>query len=67
MPKPERTPDLQLERERMIANLRDLIAAIDRRLPRRDDGAERSIADDAAALRRKALRRLEELREPGES
>lgn len=61
MPTPDRTPTLQLERERIIAGLRDLIAALDRRLPRLDGREERPIARDAASLRLQALSRLEEL------
>jgi hypothetical protein len=66
--RPEGIPDLLLERERIITSLRDLIEAIDRRRPRRPGGEQDAIAREAAALRRKALRRLEELGEPrGES
>lgn len=61
MPIPNRPFDLRLERERIIAGLRDLIAALDRRLPRRDRDAERTIADEAAVLRSEALSRLEHL------
>jgi len=46
----------QLERE-----LQELIAALDRRVPRVERAGEESIARDAAALRAKAVRRLAEI------
>ena len=45
-----------LERE-----LQELIAALDRRVPRVERAGEASIARDAAALRAKAVRRLAEI------
>ena len=41
--------------------LRELIAALDRRLPRVDHAAEGTIARDAATLREKAVSRLAEI------
>jgi hypothetical protein len=41
--------------------LEELIAALDRRLPRVEQPAEAGIARDAAALRAKAVKRLTEL------
>ena len=41
--------------------LRELIAALDRRLPRVEQAGEDAIARDAAALRAKAVHRLHEL------
>jgi hypothetical protein len=41
--------------------LEELIAALDRRLPRVEQAGEAAIARDAAALRAKALARLAEL------
>ena len=41
--------------------LHELIAALDRRVPRVEQPGEVSIARDAAALRAKALKRLSEL------
>ena len=46
----------QLARE-----LRELIAALDRRVPRVERAGEAAIARDAAALRAKAVKRLAEL------
>jgi hypothetical protein len=60
---PPRAPDLLLERERMIGELRDLIAALDRRRPGAERGAEQRIARHAAALKRRVLTRLEQLRD----
>ena len=43
---------------RQIQELRELIAALDRRVPRIERAGEAAIARDAAALREKALTRL---------
>jgi hypothetical protein len=45
----------------LARELEELIAAIDRRLPRLDWAGEAAIARDAAALRAKAVERLAEL------
>jgi hypothetical protein len=45
----------------LVRELQELIAALDRRLPRVEQAGEASIARDAAALREKALARLAEL------
>ena len=44
-----------------IRHLRELIAALDKRVPRIERVGEASIARDAAALKKKALERLAEL------
>jgi hypothetical protein len=41
--------------------LRELIAALDRRVPRLERAGEASIAEDAASLRARAVKRLEEI------
>jgi hypothetical protein len=46
---------------KQIRHLRELIAALDRRLPRIERAGEAQIARDAAALKKKALDRLAEL------
>lgn len=48
--------DAQLELE-----LREVIEALDRRVPRLEEAGERAIAHEAAALRAKAVKRLAEL------
>ena len=48
--------DIELTRE-----LEELIAALDRRVPRVEQAGEASIARDAAALRAKAVKRLAQL------
>jgi hypothetical protein len=53
-----RTPS-ELARE-----LEELIAALDRRIPRVEQAGEEAIARDAAALRAKAIDRLIELAQP---
>ena len=45
----------------LVRELRELIDALDRRLPRVEQAGEASIARDAAALRKKAVARLAEL------
>lgn len=45
----------------LTRDLEELIAAIDRRVPRLDRAGEAAIARDAAALRAKAVERLAEL------
>jgi hypothetical protein len=45
--------------------LRDLVDALDRRVPRVERAGETRIASEAAALRTVALRRIEELTRPG--
>jgi hypothetical protein len=51
----------QLARDR----LRELIAALDARVPRVERAGEAAIARDAAALRAKAVKRLEEIEHAG--
>jgi hypothetical protein len=52
-------PDLTTEQ--VINNLRELITALDRRVPRIERTGEVGIARNAAALRREALERIAEL------
>jgi hypothetical protein len=51
----------EIGRERLIEQLRELVAALDRRVPRLEREGEIRIADEAAALRQKALDRIEQL------
>jgi hypothetical protein len=46
---------------RMIRALRELVAALDRRAPQVERAGEESIAHDAALLRARALKRIEQL------
>ena len=48
-------------RAQTVRELRELIAALDRRVPQIDRVGERTIAQAAAALRSAALKRIEEL------
>lgn len=52
-------------RQSMIEDLRELITALNRRVPRLEGTGEIGIARDAAALRDKALERIAELERPG--
>jgi hypothetical protein len=45
----------------IVNDLRELIAALDRRVPRLEREGERDIARDADGLRRAALKRINEL------
>lgn len=45
----------------LVHDLRELIAALDRRVPRLEREGERDIAQDAQALKRAALKRIAEL------
>ena len=48
----------------LTRELEELIAALDRRVPRVEEVGEAAIARDAAALREKAINRLAELADP---
>jgi hypothetical protein len=50
-----------------IRELREFVAALDRRVPHVERVGEAKIARDAAALRAKAMRRIEELVREDES
>jgi hypothetical protein len=52
------------ERTGAIRHLRELIAALDRRVPHMERVGETAIARDAATLRKKALARLAQLEAP---
>ncbi len=45
----------------VVRRLRELITAIDRRVPQRHRSGESVIADDAARLRAKAVQQIEDL------
>ncbi len=45
----------------LVQDLRELIAALDRRMPRIERKGERAIARDAQGLKRAALKRIGEL------
>ena len=51
----------QIHKKNVLARLRELVAALDRRVPQVERKAETRIARDAAALRQKAQKRIEEL------
>jgi hypothetical protein len=57
----EQPEPLALRETSPIRELLELIAALDRRVPRAERANEMSIAGDAAALKAKALRRVAEL------
>ena len=58
---------MAVDRSELTRELEELIAALDRRVPRVEQVGEADIARDAAALRAKALVRLEELASNGAS
>ena len=51
----------EIGHERLIAQLRELVDALDRRVPHLEREGEMRIADEAAGLRQKALDRIEQL------
>ena len=51
----------EIGHERLIEQLRELVAALDRRVPHLEREGETRIADEAAALRQKAIDRLAQL------
>ncbi len=52
---------MAVARDDVAGELRELIAALDRRVPHVERAGEASIARDAALLREKAVKRLAEL------
>jgi hypothetical protein len=48
-------------RTRALRRLHELVAALDRRVPQVERAGEATIAREAAALRKKALKRIAEL------
>jgi hypothetical protein len=52
---------MEVDRTELARELRELIDALDRRVPHVEKAGEESIARDAAALREKAMKRLAEL------
>jgi len=52
---------MAVKRQRLVHELREFIAALDRRVPRVERAGERAIARDAATLRARAEKRLREL------
>jgi hypothetical protein len=52
---------MSVNRTELVRELRELIAALDRRVPRVERAGEASIARDAADLKARALKRIEEL------
>jgi hypothetical protein len=61
----DRPPDLLLPSTDTIGMLRELVDALDRRVPQAERVGETRIALDAAALRKAALNRIEELTRTG--
>jgi hypothetical protein len=50
-----------VDKKKVLRRLRELVEALDRRVPQVEREGETRIASDAAALRRKAQKRIEEL------
>ena len=61
----DRPPELVQPSTDTIGMLRELVDALDRRVPRAERVGETRIAFEAAALRRAALNRIDELTRPG--
>lgn len=58
---PDKTSAREVARVRALRHLRELIAALDRRVPHIERTGELEIARDAATLRARALERIAEL------
>jgi hypothetical protein len=58
---PDKKSAGEADRARVVRHLRELIAALDRRVPRVEHAGETAIARDAATLRAKALERIAQL------
>ena len=56
-----RNPSVAMNTGELARELEELIAALDRRVPRVEQAGEVSIAREAAALRARAVKRLGEL------
>ncbi len=54
-------PPVAIDTEHVVRSLRELISALDRRVPRPERQSESIIAHDAAVLRTQAVKRLREL------
>jgi hypothetical protein len=52
---------MSFTRMQLVGELRELIEALDRRVPRVEQAGEASIASDAARLKARALERIAEL------
>jgi hypothetical protein len=57
----ERRPSMAVNAGEITRELNELIAALDRRMPRVEDAGETAIARDTAALRARAFERVAEL------
>ena len=57
----DRTTTADMARRRTVRELRELLAALDRRVPQVQRAGEVSIARAAAKLRAEAVKRIEEL------
>lgn len=55
------SPSARRSRQELISDLRELVAALDRRVPRLEREGERRIARDSAMLKQKAQQRIAEL------
>jgi len=58
---PAKTNSTKADRMRALRRLRELIAALDRRVPHIERVGEIAIAQDAATLRKQAMDRMAEL------
>jgi hypothetical protein len=53
--------EADIPRKKLIADLRELVGALDQRVPHMERAGEARIAREAAALRDKALKRIAQL------
>jgi hypothetical protein len=58
------SPAHEADRQQMLADLHELVKALDRRVPHPDRVGERAIATDSAELKRDAEERIAQLEDP---
>ena len=61
---PTNSPAPKADRQRMLADLHELVDALDRRVPHPDRAGEQAIASDSADLKRDAEERIAQLEDP---
>ena len=57
----EQKAEVEIARTKLIADLRELVGALDQRVPHMERAGEAAIAREAATLRDKALKRIAQL------
>jgi hypothetical protein len=61
---PTNSPVREADRQQTLADLHELVDALDRRVPHPDRASERAIATDSAELKKDAKERIARLEDP---